>query len=122
MSKKPETLLKQRVLADLRALPNTYAVKIQQVAIRGIPDILACINGLFVALELKRSDTEELALLQVHELHKIKAAGGCGYVVTPSVWPALLEDLTLAAKGDKRARKILAPVPQPSDGEPIRRY
>jgi hypothetical protein len=67
VSRQPEGLLKDRVLADLRQLPKTYARKIQQVSRRGIPDILACVNGNFVALELKRDAKLKPDALQEYE-------------------------------------------------------
>ncbi len=94
MAKQPESLLKERVLADLRALPRTYAVKIQQVSIRGTPDILACIGGRFVAIELKRDEKQKPEPLQEHELKKILDAGGTALVVNPLNWPGVLAQLT----------------------------
>ena len=94
MAKQPETLLKERVLADLRALPESYAVKIQQVSIRGIPDIFACICGCFVAIELKRDSKQKPEPLQIHELEKIKGARGIAIIVDPDNWPEALAFLT----------------------------
>jgi len=81
--KQPETLLKERVLKFLRTLPNTWFVKVQQQTIRGTPDILACCNGHFVALELKRDGTTKPDDLQVYTLAKISASGGVAMVVHP---------------------------------------
>lgn len=97
MAKQPETLLKERVLADLKLLPKTYAVKIQQVAIRGTPDILACINGYFVAIELKRDEKQKPDPMQKHQLGKIQGAAGYTYVVHPLNWPGVLASLTRLA-------------------------
>lgn len=49
----------------------------------GIPDILCCINGKFVALELK-SETGKLSELQKYNLEKIQKSGGIGLCVRPS--------------------------------------
>lgn len=48
----------------------------------GIPDILCCVNGKFVALELK-SETGKLSELQKYNLEKIKESGGIGLCVKP---------------------------------------
>jgi hypothetical protein len=98
MAKQPETTLKEKVLADLRQLPHTYAVKIQQVAIRGTPDILACIQGYFVALELKRDGKQKPDPLQLHELGKIEKAHGITLVVCPQNWPETLKKLDYIAE------------------------
>jgi hypothetical protein len=90
MAQKPETIFKERVLKDLRALPSTYAVKIQQQAIRGTPDILACVNGWFVAIELKKDDKAKTDKRQDYELKKIDEAGGMALVAHPLNWPGML--------------------------------
>ena len=42
----------------------------------GVPDIIACINGRFVAIEVKRSDGGIVSELQKAQIKKIKACGG----------------------------------------------
>lgn len=81
-----ETAFKKKVLAFLKTLPMTWYVKIQQVAIRGTPDIIACIKGVFVAIELKASDDAPISLLQEFNIAAINRAGGVGLVVTPETW------------------------------------
>jgi len=97
MARQPESILKEKVLADLRQLPNSYATKIQQVAIRGTPDILACIVGRFIALELKRDDKQKAEPLQLHELNKVEGAGGIALVVTPLNWQSIYDTLAKMA-------------------------
>ncbi len=97
MPRQPEAILKENVLRDLKALPNTYAVKIQQLSIRGTPDIFACVNGYFIALELKRDPSQKPDPLQEYELEKISEAGGMSYVVNPTNWPSVLTTLTKLA-------------------------
>lgn len=70
MSKQPETLFKEKVQARLRNVPNSWFEKIQQVGKRGTPDILGCVNGFFVALELKIPGGR-LDKLQKYTLDKI---------------------------------------------------
>lgn len=92
MSKKPETLFKERVFKDLDTLPNCWYEKIQQVTIRGTPDILLCIKGKFIAIELKTEDGK-LDALQSYKLTKIQKAGGWSYTVTPAEWGEVFADL-----------------------------
>lgn len=47
----------------------------------GIPDILACINGKFVGIEVKRPGGR-LSELQKYNIEKIQAAGGVAFVAT----------------------------------------
>ena len=42
----------------------------------GIPDILACINGKFVAIEVKRTKGGVISALQKAQIQKIKENGG----------------------------------------------
>ncbi len=51
----------------------------------GTPDILACVNGHFLAIEVKAPEGKpsELQLVKIKEIRK---AGGFAYVVYPSGW------------------------------------
>ncbi len=49
----------------------------------GIPDILACIDGYFVAIEVKAQNGHPSAL-QLHNCSKIREAGGFAFVLYPS--------------------------------------
>ena len=49
----------------------------------GIPDILACINGYFVGIEVKAQNGTP-SELQLHNVHAINAAGGFAFVLYPS--------------------------------------
>lgn len=81
-TKKPETIFKEKVQAWLDEV-TPFHEKIQQMTIRGTPDILACINGRFVAIELKNSESEKPDKLQEYKLLQIKKADGLSYVVYP---------------------------------------
>jgi len=89
--KKEETKFKERVLCELEKL-SLWAEKIQQVSIRGTPDILICANGTFVALELK-TDVGVLSALQEYKLSCIRETGGIAIVSTPKSWPKDLETI-----------------------------
>jgi hypothetical protein len=86
MPKKPETLFKDRVRKDLKTLPSTWFVKIQQVAIRGIPDFLLCVDGLFIAIELKASRLAKRDPLQEWTLEAIAKCGGRAFICYPENW------------------------------------
>lgn len=93
MAKQPETVFKERVLKTLQALPNTWACKIQQRAKRGTPDILACINGHFVAIELKRDEKQKLSPLQEWTGEQIAEANGTMFLAYPENWDAIFNYL-----------------------------
>lgn len=54
----------------------------------GTPDILACVNGYFLAIEVKAQDGKpsELQLVKINDIRK---AGGFAYVAYPSGWEKL---------------------------------
>lgn len=85
MSKKAETTFKEKVLKDLRS-KGIYCVKIQQVTIRNTPDVLACSNGYFIGLELKKDVYSTVEKGQLMELLEIKKAGGYANVTYPEIW------------------------------------
>ena len=49
----------------------------------GIPDILAVVNGRFVAIELK-AEKGRTTLIQEHNIREIKKSGGIAVVLRPS--------------------------------------
>jgi len=92
MAQKPETVFKQRIMPFLKRLPKTWVVKVQQVSIRGTPDILMCVNGVFVALELK-TIVGKVDQLQQYTIDKINRCGGYAFIVDPSNWERIHEFL-----------------------------
>lgn len=95
MVQKLETIFKEKVLADLRKIPRLWCVKVQQVAIRGTPDILCCAGGVFVAVELKKDARVDPDPLQDYTLERIKKAGGWTFVAHPGNWTDILEKIGL---------------------------
>jgi Holliday junction resolvase len=83
LAKQKETIFKERVLRELKKLPRAWVCKTQQVSKRGTPDILACINGRFCAIELK-TETGKLSALQDYNLQAIAKSGGIAIVMTPN--------------------------------------
>jgi len=83
LAQKPETVFRARLKKRVDALPRSWWESIQQKAIKGSPDIMGCVNGHFVSLEIKRSEKAKTDKLQVYKLNKIKQAGGFAFVVYP---------------------------------------
>lgn len=59
----------------------------------GIPDILACIGGYFVGIEVKAQNGKPSELQKYH-CKKIREAGGFAFIVYPSGWEDLKRILT----------------------------
>ena len=100
---KLEKTFQARVQRQLKTLPNTWFFKAAERARVGIPDIIACVNGQFVGLELKRSDKEHASPIQAYTLNMIQAAGGYSKVVATETWNEVWEYLQRLAndKGKK---------------------
>lgn len=95
-----ETKFKISLRKKLDQIPYSVWFKIQQRSIRGVPDFLGCVNGVFIALELK-TDKGKLDKLQQHYLMEIAAAGGYARMVAPKNQEEVLEDLFKIATGRK---------------------
>ena len=91
MAKKQETKFKEKVIELLKRMHTTWIVKIQQKAKRGTPDILLCVNGFTIALELK--DGGELDKLQKYNIVRIKEANGYAFECDPSNFPEIYQFL-----------------------------
>lgn len=90
---KPETKFRKKFRKYLDEIPNSWFESIQQKTINGTPDILGCINGIFVALELKSSAKAPITPLQAFKIEAINAAGGCSAIVHPGNFKDVLEAL-----------------------------
>lgn len=71
----PEAELKRRALAYLRTLPDSHWYATADRYARGVPDILGCWRGQFVAIELKARHGR-LSRLQARWLTEAQRAGG----------------------------------------------
>lgn len=103
MSKKPETLFKERCVRDLRPLEianQIWYFKSNQVSQRGIPDFIMCIGPYFMAIELKM-DGEMPDPLQQYNIRQIKKIGALAYVSTPKNWNKILAMIKQLIKENK---------------------
>lgn len=109
-----ETRFKNKVLAQLKEIPSLYFVKIQMVATRGIPDILMCYKGHFIAWELK-VDGGKPSALQIYNLAKINEAGGIARIVTPETLDKVMEEIKCLdfSTGLKSSLKKAIPLSKP---------
>ncbi len=54
----------------------------------GIPDLLCCVGGYFVGIEVKAQNGRP-SELQLYHCRKIREAGGFAFIVYPSGWDTL---------------------------------
>lgn len=95
----PETRFKTRVLKDLKTVSNLWFVKTQQRATRGIPDILLCVVGRFVAIELKKDEKSPPDELQIYTLNRIASSGGLTFVANPKNWENVFRAINQIKQG-----------------------
>lgn len=81
MAAKPETKLQKEFQDRLKAR-GAYVAKIHGgIYSQGIPDLLACYRGFFIAFEVKTPENKKGATkLQQYNLKAIRRAGGYAYV------------------------------------------
>lgn len=87
----PEKRFENKVKAFIKAQDCWY-VKFfaNKMTKSGIPDILACINGYFIAIEVK-AENGEPSDLQIHQCKLIRESGGFSFIVYPSGFEKLKE-------------------------------
>lgn len=97
MAQKRETAFRKRVLKDLKTVEKTIIFSIQQVALRGDPDLILGVNGLMVTLELK-DDDGIASPLQLHRAKRVKDANCISYIVYPEDWPMVFRFIVKLSK------------------------
>jgi Holliday junction resolvase len=81
MAATPEKKVKARVEATLKARGVYYFFPATHGYGRsGVPDIVACARGQFLAIECKAGNNKPTAL-QERELERVKQSGGVGLVI-----------------------------------------
>lgn len=92
----------------LKTIPNLWFFKASERTLAGIPDFVLCVNGMFVALELKRDSKAKATRLQEFTLENINKAGGLGVVVRPENFEKVMRVIEILAKGETYDRTELA--------------
>jgi Holliday junction resolvase len=74
-----EKKLQKKIIKELQDL-GAYVVKTITVSKNGVPDIICCLNGFFLAIEVK-GDTNSATKLQEFNINQIKKAKGEAFCV-----------------------------------------
>lgn len=89
MNSKPlEKTFQKKLKLQLNKIEGCYHFTKEAGALRGIPDIIGCLNGTFFAFEVKRDGSslkniQGREALQAHNLKSINRAGGFAMFVYP---------------------------------------
>ena len=96
-----EKKFENKIKEFLKTLPNCWFFKhwAGMYSQKGIPDIMCCINGRFVGLEVKASNGRP-SPLQVRCVKLINEAGGYAVIVYPKDWEQVRNDLIEIAGGN----------------------
>ena len=99
MARQKEAQFRDRIKPQLESLPHSRWYRIEQQSIRGTPDTLGLIRGIFVAIEFKKSYKDKPTPLQKYNLQKIADAGGVAIIACPENWEAIFTSLAEMAMG-----------------------
>jgi len=78
-----ESKLQSKIQEHLRS-KGYFVVNVVRASRGGVPDILCCLNGAFVAIEVKVGKNKE-SPLQIYNAHQIRKAGGVAVVIRSMV-------------------------------------
>jgi Holliday junction resolvase len=91
MARTPEKVVKDKVVAILKDEGVYYFFPATHGYGRsGVPDIIACVDGKFLAIECK-AGKNKLTELQVREIEAIRKTGGVAVVVNEENWDMMRE-------------------------------
>lgn len=95
-----EKRFENKIKTFLETLDNCFYYKhhASRYGKAGIPDIIACINGRFVGIEVKASKGKP-SPLQVRNVNLITCAGGYATIVYPDQFEELKSILTMISEG-----------------------
>ena len=75
-----EAQIQNKIIKYLESL-GAYVIKTVTTNKAGVPDLLACYEGRFIGIEVKRPETKSrVSKLQAHNLSKIEQADGIALV------------------------------------------
>ena len=89
-----EKIFENQIKNFLKSLPNTFYFKYWAgpYSKSGIPDIIACVNGRFVAIEVK-AENGHPSELQKRNIRLIQESNGYACIVYPKDFEKLKEEL-----------------------------
>lgn len=84
----------QKQVIEFLKRHNIYYIKVWGGGYQrsGIPDLIICLKGKFMAVELKNEDGK-LSPLQLYNINKIKQAGGQAFILRPSEFEKFKEEV-----------------------------
>lgn len=97
MAKTPEKIVKDKVVSVLKAEGVYYFFPATHGFGRsGVPDIVCCVSGKFLAIECKANGNKPTAL-QIREIEAIRSCDGVAIIVDETNWD-MVRDLVKRLK------------------------
>lgn len=91
MAKTPEKVVKDKVVSVLKSEDAYYFFPATHGYGRsGVPDVICCVNGHFLAIECKAGKNKPTAL-QIREIETIRRNNGVAVVVDETNWDMVRE-------------------------------
>lgn len=89
-----EKIFENKIKKFLDSLPYTWHFKVWAgpYSKSGIPDLIACVNGKFVAIEVK-GPTGKPSELQKRNIRLIKESKGIAYILYPKDFESFKKDM-----------------------------
>ncbi|WP_050607241.1 VRR-NUC domain-containing protein [Clostridium niameyense] len=89
-----EKQFENKIKKFLESLPNTWFFKYWAgpMSKAGIPDIIACVNGRFVGIEVKAPNGNP-SELQKRNIRLIQECGGLGYILYPHQFESFKKEI-----------------------------
>jgi len=76
-----EQQIQKKIITMLEETYDAYVVKVVSASKSGVPDILCCIEGRFIAIEVKKPESKNnVSRLQEYNLCQIEQRGGISMV------------------------------------------
>lgn len=111
MAQTPEAKVKAKVVAVLKEEGAYYFFPATHGYGRsGVPDIVACVNGYFLAIECKAGKNKPTEL-QVREIEAIRRTGGCALVANEQNWD-MVREVVRKLKGLRQRVTVPMTVPE----------
>ena len=98
MAKKGETAFKESLLKELKKIPDSFFYKNVAVSCRGIPDIIGCVKGFGIFLEVK-TDCGQMDKLQQYTGIQIIKAGGFFRCIRPENYREIIGEIVRIVHG-----------------------
>lgn len=95
-----EKNFENKIKAFLNTLPNTWYFKYWAgpYSKSGIPDIICCSNGRFIAIEVKAANGKPTEL-QKRNIELIQESGGQAYILYPKDFESFKNDMIKLLRG-----------------------